>query len=702
MANYVAGFLGLVSQFGLYERYPDALGPAIAEAQMGRMSQMKARAWISQIEPLIIAQERRPNLLPRAPEHGELYPNGDPDLIVGKLSERDDVPLGLSLSGNVSSILAGRSGAGKTNAIRALISAVMRHNGANPDRFVSLLCWDRKGGDYTDYAQDYDNCIILGFPETLRIGLNPPEGVKPNVWINHLCSTFAARAGLVASSVCLANMMRFLLTAMNPYPDQHPLRWPSFELLLDLARAAPLNLFAAKPDYEKSLIQQLECFAHAAGELFSTFGGLDVERDVVRRRLCAVLDVEGLGPASVRAFTTDILNLQLLVGRQARRERGDSVNCIQIIDEADQDTSQKAESAFPDLSPISLMLKQGREFRLGVILGLSAVGPTARMVTTNASHFYAFAMADAPSMLETRNTLVLPRGAEAILPALEPGECLYRGPGPWPHAALARLDYVAPCRAPRPSRYDTHPFIPARRLRELPHVMEALDRLIAEHRRTTLRQARKRKPESKAELTSYARKLLDLCSLKPYTPVARLWEEVGTPAFSVQAAARAELEGAGFAAFEESRVGRRNLLLMLVTDRGWTFLGKAAPKRKGRGGIAHTHFCEFIRWVGERRGYKASTEMIVPGTNHPVDVAWQVAGRLDVFEVISASEANLPEHLRACFIQSDCVASVTVVSSLRRDLAHLEELVLAQLDLMPFINRISYDSVETYIQELWP
>jgi len=249
---------------------------------------------------------------------------------------------------------------------------------------------------------------------------------------------------------------------------------------------------------------------------------------------------------------------------------------------------------------------------------------------------------------------------------------------------------------------DAQFYIPSKSIREYPHVMEALDKLIAEHRRTTFRQARAQKPESTADLSSHARKLLDLCSLKPYTPVARLWEEAGTPAFSVQAAARAELEGAGFAAFEESRVGRRNLLLMLVTDRGWTFLGKAAPKRKGRGGIAHTHFCDFIRRVGERRGYKASTEMIVPGTNHPVDVAWQGNGRLDVFEVISASEANLPDHLRACFIESDRVASATVASSLRRDLAHLQELVQAQLDLMPFSNRIRYEPIETYIQELWP
>ena len=698
MRSYVAMLRHVMSEYRLVDRYPQ-LAPYEAWVEMGSPSESMAKAILFQIDPLLAELERRPNRLARAPDREELYPKGGPDLIVGKLSEEDDVPLGLSLSGNVSSIFAGRSGAGKTNAIRALMRAVMKHNEAHPNRFVSLLCWDRKGGDYTDFAQDYENCVVLGFPETLRIGLNAPMGVKPNVWINHICSTFAARAGLVASSVCLANMMRFLLAAMNPHPDGHPLLWPSFDLLLDLARAAPLTLFASKPDYERSLIQQLECFANAAGELFSTFGGLDVEKDIVRRRLCAVLDVEGLGPASVRAFTADIINLQLLVGRQARRERGDAVDCIQVIDEADQDTSQKAESAFPDLSPISLMLKQGREFRLGVILGLSAVGPAARMVTTNASHFYAFSMSDAPSMFETRNTLVLPPGAEAILPALEPGECLYRGPGPWPHAALARVDYVAPCRAPRPSRYDAHPFIPSKRLHELPHVMEGLQKLIDEHKRTRLRQAREKGKQEKPPLSEQALKLASLWAVKPYTPVARIWNELGTPSPSIQAKVRSELTDAKLAAFEERRVGSRNMLFLELCPAGWQLLQRKPPKRKGRGGIAHRHFCHAILRYQKAQGHKARLEMVVPGTAHPVDVGARRGGALHVYEVIDTCETNLVDHLHACFVQSDQVATVTIVAPQKQHLRQLEQMVEADLSLMAFRERIKFEPVESFLEE---
>ena len=169
-------------------------------------------------------------------------------------------------------------------------------------------------------------------------------------------------------------MMRFLVAALNPQPAGQIL-WPSFELLLDLAKTAPLTLFAAKPDYEKSLIQMLEGITQAGEELYLNFGGLDIERDIVRPARSVVLDVCGLGPPWVRAISNDILVLQLLLGRQYRYQRSDRVDCILAIDEADQDVSRKAEAAFPDLSPLSVLLKQGREYGLAAVLGLSAIGP---------------------------------------------------------------------------------------------------------------------------------------------------------------------------------------------------------------------------------------------------------------------------------------------------------------------------------------
>ena len=338
----------------------------------------------------------------------------------------------------------------------------------------------------------------------------------------------------------------------------------------------------------------------------------------------------GIDPPWVRSILLDIVQRQVLLGAQWRHERGDRVRFYLIMDEADQDTDRKAETSLPDLSPLSLYLKQGRETGLAAALGVSAIGPTARMILANCSHMALFCMSDAESLQEARNILRLRRpGAEALLAALEPGECIYRGPGPWADPMLVRMDEIQPSRVKRPEKYDTCDYVPYVALRDFPGAAEAIAKLRAEHTSTKLRQGKqKQASEPKPKLSENASRLLRLYSIHVHTPVARLWEELGTPAPAVQAAARAELQDARLAEFEEQRVGRRNMLFMDLTEAGWAFAKAPPPKRKGRGGIAHTHYCEFIRWVGERRGYKASTEMIIPGTNHPVDVAWQVIDRL--------------------------------------------------------------------------
>lgn len=76
---------------------------------------------------------------------------------------------------------------------------------------------------------------------------------------------------------------------------------------------------------------------------------------------------------------------------------------------------------------VSLYLKQGRESGLAAALGVSAIGPTARMILANVSHMALFCVSDADSLQEARSILRLRRpGAEAILAALEPGECIYQ------------------------------------------------------------------------------------------------------------------------------------------------------------------------------------------------------------------------------------------------------------------------------------
>lgn len=699
MPNYVAVFLQILDRYALCNRCPE-LTSYHAMAQMGQMSQGMAKALLYQLEEggAIPEQERRPNFLERAPAFDELFPNGAPDLVIGHLEEAQEVPLGLSLTGNMNSIFAGRAGSGKTTGLRSLIQAVCRHNSEYPAQFVSIAVWDRKGGDYCDMPLLGPEWLHLGL-DTLKIGLNGPDGVPPNIWINAVATIFAARAGLVASAVCLANMMRFLLGAMNPSPGPGPLVWPSFQQLLELARSVPLTAFAEKPDYEKSLIQMLEGVTQAGGSLFQTSGGLDLET-VARQKKCVVLDVCGLGPPWVRALATDILMYRLLLGRQWRYQRRSSVDCLVVVDEADSDTSGKSEAAFPDLSPLSTFLKQGREYGLAVALGISAVGPTARQILTNASHHFFFAMSDAESLQEASDTLVLPPRAEGILPALEPGECIYRGPGPWAHAMLARVAFVPSSRMARPEKYDVHPYISSQKLADIPHVQEAVELLVSQQESLRSRQS-KASQGNDLKLPRRDFKLLQTAAANPWWPFGKL-EGIAELTLSPQAriAIRRNLHDKGYAEFAEMRLGSSPVMLMTLTDKGWEAAVCKPPSRVGRGGIKHRHVANWRRMAAAKEGFKAACELEVNGL--AVDcVVTGADGRLHCNEVVVDCETNVLQHLTVLSACSS-VASITVICLQKQIQQRLQRELQAQMVVMALGDRLRWELAETFYRKLWP
>lgn len=686
--------LQVVHQHGLAHR---PWGQQIlALSASGLLSETIAWAFLAQADEQIRDQEMRPNRLMRAPEYEELYPDEDPDIVIGRLVE-SDVPLGLSLKGNCNAIHVGRSGSGKTTGVRNTILQTYERNKRHPDQAVSLICNDRKGGDFADFLALGDDWLHQHFLSTLRIGLNPPDGFDDDVWINFVSGDFCARAGLVASSVGFAKLLRFLVYALNQGRSDSPKLYPDPRLMHQVATSVPPTLFFAKEAYYQACCGMLEGATQASGPMFETFGGLDLDRDICRRGKNLVLDVCGLSPGWVRAFANDLLLRRLLLGRQWRYDRRDRVDCHLFLDEADQDVSQKWESQFADMSPISLVLKQDRESGIAVTLSISALSPAARMILTNASHLFCYAMSDAASLAEAANAALLPPGAEAILPAMRPGECLYRGPGPWPHAMLAQTHDIPPSRVPRPDEYDSIPYIPSKPLEELPHVQEAVRSLIAQHRAKRLVVARQSKPQSSAK----ARKLLDLLTIDLCAPCARLWEQMGTPSPAVQKAVRTELEDQDLILSEDCRVGSTTMWWADVAPAGYEFLNKPPPKATGRGGAAHRRFARVVAQVHKLRGHSAVIEPIVAG-NHPGDVGWQIDDAWHVVEIVVHSPDNLLGHIKVCLVESNAVASVTVVAPLKSMLDDLRRIVEADPQIRNVLDRINYEPIESYLNILWP
>jgi len=694
MRSFVSSLLHVIQAYRLDDRYPD-MRQYRALAELGMLDERTAEALHRMALLRMPEVERKQNFLPRAPDYEELYPNRAPDLVIGRLVEHEEVPIGLFIDGPMFCIFVGRSGYGKTTAVRSLIRAVGRYNRAHPDTPLLLVICDRKGHDYADAASMLDGrCLHFDACREPLFGLNAPRGVDPDRWINSLASIFCAPAGLKYAWTTMANILRWAVEAMNPH-RREPLRWPDFEMLLKIARRIGRR-FAAKAEYLDSLIQVLEGIVRASGETFATSRGLAVEQDILSKGLSVAISMPDVEPYWVRRFLTYLLIEHALRPRIQSGHRVTRTQVLFIVDEGDADISQRAEDAFQDgMSPISKAERFGRQFGVGVCIAAGKLGGACRDVLNSANYFFNFAVADAPSMQEAAQTLDI-RRSMGILPALEPGECVLRLPGPWARAMLGRIDYVEPNLSLR-ARFDAPPVMPAVRFEDCPEVCDAMAKLIHDAEAENMRAGLRRK----AKLMAEAKRFLELIAEHPWKTSARLWELMGEDvAPGKRKKTLQQLKDHGLIDFERVRSGRAHHTFLLITAKGWQALGKPPPKIPGRGGVAHVNCVHIIARYLAARSARPIIEKLIPNTSHHADVAVQGRdGRWDVFEVVINCESNIVSHLQACFLHSALCGHVTLVACQRKHLKRLEEMIKAEPSLAPYHSRIKYETLDKYMRE---
>jgi hypothetical protein len=667
--------------------------------ERGLLNEGMAAAVLMQIQPLIEQLEQRPNYLVRAPEYDELYPDGPPELVVGHLEENEEVPLGLFPRGAFHCLFVGKTGGGKSVAIRRLVASIEQLNQRRENPIVVLILdyMDTSFLDFPGLFGSHWRCYdALG---ALRLGLQPPPGVPVTVWVNHIATSFCARAGLIAAWATMANEMRWLAAAMNPRPDEE-LLFPDFQLLLDVANELPGKVFARKTQYLESYIQCLEGITQASGDLFRTFNGLDPERDLIGRGHSAVFSVGNLSPPWLNQFVGDWFILHLLLGRAVRKHRCSDPEVLLIMDDCDAIVSKDNERLFlTGMPPIVQGLRLLRKLGVGISLGAGAMSPVSEQILNSVTYQFVFKNPHDDNASAAKRTLGLPPGNETLIQTLRPGECVVRLPGPWSHAILGNIDCV-PLDTSFTPRYEAHQHVPAQRLEEMPDLLDALGEKGAEYRRTRQRQERAKH----GRLRSIARNLLYQASLHPYWPVIQLYRLGEEPSSEVQKAVREELDDGGYATFVDVRVGRRYLALIELKDPAWSLLGKPPIELRGRGDLPHRCYAHWQALLGERRGFKAVVEWRVPGSSHDVDVAWKIAeGSWDVFEVVATFGANLAHHLEAAFLTPGSpVIRATVVAAQKKMLANLKRGIDANPALGAFREQIAYLPVEEVVRELWP
>jgi hypothetical protein len=345
------------------------------------------------------------------------------------------------------------------------------------------------------------------------------------------------------------------------------------------------------------------------------------------------------------------------------------------------------------MMPIVDCMRQGRSSRVYVFLDVSALGPVARSAVVDATYYFIGRMTDEKGLQEIGNVLILPREATAICPVLAPGEFLFRGPK-WPDAALARIyaNVLPPLR--HDVHYETLPYVPSRSLREMPSVLQALQKEQAAHKAARLIPGQTSKSTVSGPVLQFLSLACDMVGF-PATPI---FEAMGNLPSSVQAAIRKKLEIERLALFETWRIERTTKLLQEVTQDGASAVGKPLKGLEGRGSTAHRNGMWWVKNVGTQRGYRHSETEFQVGDS-AADNAWFNEGFRDLrlFEIVHTCYSNLPGKIRAAFASKLPIEQFTIIAAQKSMLQQIDLLLRAELGMVPYADKIHLELITPYL-----
>jgi len=330
------------------------------------------------------------------------------------------------------------------------------------------------------------------------------------------------------------------------------------------------------------------------------------------------------------------------------------------------------------------------------VVAISGPQSAGEHIHRNTVYTIAHNLADSHSVAVAQHMLKLRPACQRMLSSLLPGQCIFQqNQASWNHAVWCQVDYVAPSRKTGPIEYEQLPFTPAVELSRAHHVISALNDMVAEDKKAHRRIGSR----SKAGLSQKVRMLLTLAVSHPYMPVARLFDRIDGLGFSGQKAVRKEIQDNKYAEFAEVRIGKTTMLLIEPKDTAYHLLGQEPPtgENRGRGKLVHRSLAHWIKQYLAKQGRQAFLEWVVPGTNHPVDVAVEADELWDAYEVCVTASGNLTSHITACFEASQVVRKLFVVTTQAQIAKQLRQQVLAEVGLKPYISNIVFESIQNYI-----
>ena len=633
------------------------------------------------------------NWLPRAPaSEDEIYGQyGTPQLNVGKLVSHPDVNVGLLIPEPKHILFNGMTGSGKSTTIRTITSQFCNLPGD-----THVLYIDPKG-DAVCYPEIFDNFIVLD-ETNLKIGLNSPQYVNIYKWIDIVAEIAAARCGMQLSKTTFRGIIIFILDYINSNNPKRILMPSLNEILQASYNKTIAKQFSSKPGYIETLRQTLESIIQESNGIFDCRMGLDIN-NIFDQGKNVVLDTRQFAKKTAM-ITLDILIMQLMMRRIVDWKYRQQSNVLLIVDEADTvlDTHHTDLNFSGSMTPLEIFFRLAREMNMTGCVGLSnLVSCRSSHIIDNMTYFICHRLFG-QAIHFAMQTLQLPKGCEILLNSLPNGRAIFKQNLPsWPRPFLVDIDLI-PINKGYKSPLDmtvVNESIPAGNFFDIPGIESAIQGIAQQQNSNTQRD---RALAAGNKLHEDSVETLKIATTMLYQPLLNVFKKIDITNSGWQDKICEYLQENGLMDFKELNVWRLPKRIGYPTPKGFAESGTAEPATKGRGTLEHRTMAHWIKTFYESQGKDTKIEFILPGTNHPVDVAVFDINMIDAIEIVFTCLSNMEHHISECFEKCNQVNSLTIVAITKKELAKVKK----ELDNSLVFNAHKHKIIFKTINELYP
>ena len=568
--------------------------------------------------------------------------------------------------------------------------------------FITILVLDFKG-DFIDVAQRLGRDLWDHYSteDGFRLGCGPPEKCIGQVsWISQFTKILAAHCNLKFSEATLASVIRIAFNLLN-YPPTGKITWPSLLLIEKLLDVLPVSLIAKKTEYKRTLQQKIEYLRRISGQLFDAEQGFDIYKHLIKPHRCAVVDCTTLSPLGAD-IVVNLVPHQYSFVTKTLREVSNKTTFALIIDEADPFLSYEACRIYPEgYNCLVEYIKHAREFGGFGGFGVSILGHCSQFAKSNIAYPIIMKPSDPDSETEASRLLLEP-DSRHLISSLKCGEFIFKESlGPVPYGMPAKADYVKPSELPRPEKFDKHSYTPARGIDDIPSFRDKLNQFVAKYRASESRQSQSSKSSQK--LNKHERAFLDHLSLKEYEPVNIVFSHIGDVSSGAQQQIIRRLKKLEYIKTVRERTGKIYVVFAKLTDAGLGRINKAKQKSSIRGELTHTCICFLKRDLDLEQGAEESIcEFQYPNSSGFSDLGSKFNGKWHCTEVVVNCTSNICGHVKSCFIDAaGQVETLTIVTLLKSEHKKILENIMSAPELVFFINRIKFMTLEQIIKELY-